>query len=119
MLFLREQERMPCGEIGLVLGIGRAAAAALAWRAREALHPAAGAAAGVCGRARTALELAADGESPQGWVGQHVRGCPTCQGARSGWSAVSAAYRDRLGIVRAPGSAGRALRIARAQSNMR
>jgi hypothetical protein len=36
-----------------------------------------------------------------------------------GWREVAAVYRHRLGIVRAPGSARLALRVARAHSNMR
>ena len=77
MLFLREHERMPYAEIGFLLGVGAATAAAITSRAREALS------------------------------------------APYHWYDVRAAYRERFGIVRAPGNARRALRTAREQSNIR
>jgi hypothetical protein len=117
-LALRELERMPCAEIALVLGIGRAGAAALAWRAREALHPACAVARAACAEARTALELAADGDAPAPWVAAHLRACRQCRQARAAWAAVSAAYRTRLGVAPAPAGGSLALHTARERAAM-
>jgi hypothetical protein len=116
-LVLRELERMPCADIALVLGIGRAGAAALVWRAREALYASAAARA-ACIEARTALELAVDGDAPAPWNAAHLRACRHCREARAAWAAVSTAYRTRLGVAPAPAGGSLALRTARERAAM-
>ena len=113
---LRELERMPCAEIGFVLGLATRASAALAWRSRDALVPVVPRR-GVphaCATALALAELDDDGEPVSDWVAAHHRSCAACAHRRARWPAVVAAYRAALGVVAAPLAAEHALDRARA-----